>query len=267
MSVDAAAVNYSREPHLKFYYSDLRKNHSEVKGAAVQKPFQHYSSFTVNNSKDLAVKALHSGVQRRIDEYHTNREKVYDVFIRSNPYITPCNKGVYSCHNMISSTDNCCVKSCCFLSYLCCFPVITVMCCPYNCGLRGFTNEKQWLEATMVANPDLDGTVLDAVLVRSLEEYKEQLNQQSTTNVYDFFFRKDYRFEHTDSEGGRAVEFVDQILLTIMNRPPGFVYHSQEGPPSSSAPILVTHSGGSLILDQGAVPELAVAEVIKDEHL
>mmetsp|Transcript_14194 Transcript_14194/g.15384 ORF Transcript_14194/g.15384 Transcript_14194/m.15384 type:complete len:275 (+) Transcript_14194:35-859(+) len=274
MSVDVVkSVNYSRKHDLKFYYSELRKSISELQGAAVQRPFIHYSYYEVNNSKDFAVKTLQSGVQKRIDEYHTKRLKVYDVFIGSNPYITPCNKGVYSCRNVGSSTENFCAAACCFQCYICCFPVVTVMCCPYNCCLRGCTNEKQWLEATMVANPDLDGAVLDAALVRSLEEYRDQLNQQSTTRMYDFSFRKNYRFEYSGDSEGTVIEYVDQILFTIMNRPPGFVYPSQQATPPASvllhpayAPIPVTHSGGSLILDQGTVPELAVAELIQDEH-
>lgn len=65
MSVDALTVLYIRDPDLRFYYSEIRNDHSKLNGVA-PKSYYNDSAYAVKSSKDPAIIALNSEMQRRV---------------------------------------------------------------------------------------------------------------------------------------------------------------------------------------------------------
>jgi hypothetical protein len=232
-------IVYSRAPELKLHFDDLRKDRHVLKGARVEQPF--YAEVNMNPhldsravvalSKEPWLRRVHEGMKRRLDLYKEKRKTFFDVFVRNNPYllpVKPCFMSQYKCLTYINGEGtNCCVKCCCAQTYVCCLPLVFLISCPYNYGCRYCTGEKQWLQNTMEAHPELDGRVLDHQLSSSMFDYAIELNATSMPKLFDFSFRRNVRMarqSHSEERGTQTdYELVDQLIMNVRNKPAGYV--------------------------------------------
>ena len=252
---------YCRAPEFGFYYEELRRDRHVLNRALCTQPF--YQDGFPNPHMDVRTavalsnepwyRRVGSGIQKRLDAYKEKREKIYEVFLKNNPYLLSCNKWQNRCYRIYENEgNNSCLRCSCNCTYVCCFFPLFLIECPYNYGCRYCTGEKQWLETTMAAHPELDGRVLDHQLSSAMSDYANELNATSLPKLFDFSFQHNIRVVRTRSgENGTETYYIntDQLIMTVTNKPAYYVHPTR----------VVNATPVAAVVQQSSIVPLAVA--------
>jgi len=144
------------------------------------------------NYSKIIINHLNNGANKILKETREKREKILDVFI-ANPFVPRSERFLYSINNATQGNVALFYLLMCFV-----FPVYLVYCLvDVSTGTtnaaRGSPKEKEWLESTMLAHPQLETTAINQRISEELQNMAATLGKLYTQASYGMLTTEENR--------------------------------------------------------------------------
>ena len=229
-----AVLTFSRITNDTVTYDQIRADWTKVYKMTRTKPFgdlktnmamsrhlEVFPDYSSLGTTQVVWVQIEMGVKGVLESYYLRKQRAFQTFLLSNPYCT-----IADWFLLRLSQIHPCLICLLIIPYLICSIIQNIN----VCFCRGWKGERDWLEATMTANPELDGKEIDRLLHQEMRSLRDRYNDSFRSLYFEYSYSANQRVvtHSTDSEGHSStdVSYRDVYKFIVTRRPANLIVNT-----------------------------------------